>query len=142
MSLQSNIFLNSYEFVREDGVNFFNVCAWRMTTLRHTILRVYFNTSSTKINTKASFIYAIQLPQQYKWYVSLRFVSACLRSLSKSVKNSLSSIPAIMKNRYYENMVNLKPKRQCDLDNVTKVCKHCYYFKRLNQFVEFAINQE
>nr|VDC71228.1 unnamed protein product [Brassica rapa] len=35
-------------------------CAWRMTTLRYTILRVYFNTSSTKINTKASFIYAIQ----------------------------------------------------------------------------------
>nr|VDD12506.1 unnamed protein product [Brassica oleracea] len=32
--------------------------AWRTITLRHTILRAYFNISSTKKNAKASIIYA------------------------------------------------------------------------------------
>ncbi|CAN7017099.1 unnamed protein product [Brassica rapa subsp. trilocularis] len=56
------------------------------------------------------------------------------------VKISLSSIPDIIfQDQYYVNMVNLKPGRKCDPNNMAKVCKHCYYSKRLKQFVEFAL---
>ncbi|KAG2299345.1 hypothetical protein Bca52824_035817 [Brassica carinata] len=58
------------------------------------------------------------------------------------IKNSLNTISVPMKKRYYVNMVNLKPQTNCDPDNMAEVCKHCYYFKRLNQFVHFATNKE
>ncbi|CDY52457.1 BnaCnng22490D [Brassica napus] len=60
----------------------------------------------------------------------------------KRVKKTLSTIPAIMETRYYRAMVNLEPRTECHPDNMAEVCKHCYYSKRLTQFVQFAMNQD
>ncbi|KAG2266401.1 hypothetical protein Bca52824_073480 [Brassica carinata] len=60
----------------------------------------------------------------------------------KRVKKTLSTIPAIMETRYYTAMVNLEPWTECHPDNMAEVCKHCYYSKRLTQFVQFAMNQD
>ncbi|CDY64582.1 BnaC05g51290D [Brassica napus] len=60
----------------------------------------------------------------------------------KRVKKTLSTIPAIMETRYYTAMVNLEPRTECHPDNMAQVCKHCYYSKRLTQFVQFAMNQD
>ncbi|KAL0795882.1 hypothetical protein Bca101_067259 [Brassica carinata] len=61
---------------------------------------------------------------------------------SERVKKSLSKITGIMEEGYYIAMVNLEPRTQCHPDNMSVVCKHCYYYKRLNQFVQFARNIE
>ncbi|KAL0734059.1 hypothetical protein Bca4012_010269 [Brassica carinata] len=53
-----------------------------------------------------------------------------------------NSIPAIMKDRYYVAMVNLRTLTQCKHQNMAEVCEHCYYYKQLKQFVEFAMNQD
>uniref|UniRef100_A0A0D3CVS0 At2g35280-like TPR domain-containing protein n=1 Tax=Brassica oleracea var. oleracea TaxID=109376 RepID=A0A0D3CVS0_BRAOL len=106
--------------------------------------------SATLNNTNGMYLYGLLMlalghyPKGKKYLDKLQWKEKLSTSdhCWESFKNSLSSIPAIMKNRYYENMVNLKPERQCDLDNMAEVCKHCYYFKRLNQFVQFAINKE
>lgn len=42
------------------------------------------------------------------------------------IKNSLSAIPVPMEQRYYVNMVNLRPHTNCDPNNMAKVCKQCY----------------
>nr|VDD22881.1 unnamed protein product [Brassica oleracea] len=60
----------------------------------------------------------------------------------KRVKKTLSTIPAIMETRYYTAMVNLEPWTECHPDNIAEVCKHCYYSKRLTQFVQFSMNQD
>lgn len=60
----------------------------------------------------------------------------------KRVKKTLSTISAIMETRYYTAMVNLEPRTECHPDNMAEVCKHCYYSKRLTQFVQFAMNQD
>ncbi|KAG2311947.1 hypothetical protein Bca4012_026463 [Brassica carinata] len=56
------------------------------------------------------------------------------------IKYSLREIPVPMKRAYYINMVNLQPRTNCHPDNMAVVCKNCYYFKRLEKFVEFATN--
>ncbi|WZY78116.1 hypothetical protein YC2023_024500 [Brassica napus] len=43
---------------------------------------------------------------------------------------------------YPKTMVNLEPRTECHPDNMAQVCKHCYYSKRLTQFVQFAMNQD
>ncbi|XP_013673860.1 F-box protein At2g35280-like [Brassica napus] len=73
-----------------------------------------------------------------KWKKERRVSDNCW----ERIKNSLSEIPVPMKQRYFNNMVNLYPQSKCDPENLAKVCKKCYYFKRLTQFILFITNKE
>ncbi|KAL0748245.1 hypothetical protein Bca101_030247 [Brassica carinata] len=139
--------------------------AWRTITLRHTILRAYFNISSTKKKHKGlyhlrqasigeyrngTYLYGLLLlvlehyPKGKKYLDKLQWKENLSTSdyCWKRVKKTLSTIPAIMETRYYTAMVNLEPWTECHPDNMAEVCKHCYYSKRLTQFVQFAMNQD
>lgn len=72
------------------------------------------------------------------WKESLSTSNACW----ERVKNSLRTIPEIPHQRYSSNMNNFRPRTSCNLDNMTKVCKKCYYYKRLDLFVKFAKSKE
>uniref|UniRef100_M4FJ04 At2g35280-like TPR domain-containing protein n=1 Tax=Brassica campestris TaxID=3711 RepID=M4FJ04_BRACM len=54
------------------------------------------------------------------------------------IKKTLSVYPIDRDNKYLNNMARLKPPKSCDLQNNNHLCKDCYYFLRVEKFVQYV----
>ncbi|KAG2330337.1 hypothetical protein Bca52824_001517 [Brassica carinata] len=73
-----------------------------------------------------------------KWKENLSTSDQCW----ERVKKSLSDIPLGMNPGYHIAMTNLEALCKCHKDNMAEECNHGYYYQRLSQFVQFAMNRD
>lgn len=53
------------------------------------------------------------------------------------IKNSLKEIRVILKTKYLTNTVTMEPLTDCHNHDMDSACEDCYYFKRINKFVDY-----
>ena len=59
----------------------------------------------------------------------------------RKIKKTLSVYPIQLEDIYLKNMARLKPPRSCDLQNINHLCKNCYYFIRVEKFVDYIVHR-
>ena len=53
------------------------------------------------------------------------------------IKNSLKEIRVILKTKYLTNTTTMEPLTDCHNHDMDSACEDCYYFKRMNEFVDY-----
>ena len=53
------------------------------------------------------------------------------------IKNSLKEIRVILKTKYLTNTATREPLTDCHNHDMDSACEDCYYFKRMNEFVDY-----
>ncbi|KAF8117699.1 hypothetical protein N665_0008s0053 [Sinapis alba] len=71
------------------------------------------------------------------WEHTLHKSDSCWIKIQKTLSDY--SIPK--KARYYINLDKLQPLPRCDLLNTEHLCKNCYYFKRVEQFIYYITHR-